>query len=188
MPHHTHTEGLKAARFLMVVASMAPLFVIWAIQGSRLICDSVWIPACLGIVVLSNLVLVGRFVIAKRNRDIGPLAVGHADDHRDHLLVYLFAMLLPFYNADPASPRSLVAILSALAFIAFLFWHLNLHYMNIVFAIAGYHVFTVHPLQDDNRLSGREDFVLISRRTSVPDGLTVNAYRISDTVYWEGKI
>lgn len=187
MSQQKHLEGLGAARLLMVLASIAPLFIIWAIQGSRLICDSVWIPVCVGMVVLPNLALVARFLIAKRNRDIRPLAVGHADDHRDHLLVYLFAMLLPFYNADPASLRSLVAILFALTFIVFLFWHLNLHYMNIVFAIAGYHVFTVHPLEDGNRLSGREDFVLISRRTTVPDGQIVNAYRISDSVYWEGR-
>ncbi|MDQ7088938.1 MAG: hypothetical protein Q9Q13_14260 [Acidobacteriota bacterium] len=32
-----------------------------------------------------------------------------AEDHRDHILVYLFAMLLPFYSEDLATWRDLGA-------------------------------------------------------------------------------
>jgi hypothetical protein len=30
----------------------------------------------------------------------------------------------------------------------FLFWHLNLHYMNLLFAALGFRVFTVYPPAD----------------------------------------
>lgn len=185
MDQERGSEGFKIARFLMVLASFSPLFVIWGIQGSSVVPNAVWIPACLALTIFPNLVLVTRLLIVKRHQDMRSLAVGRADDHRDHLLVYLFAMLLPFYNADPSNGRGLAAVLFALGFIVFLFWLLGLHYMNIFFALAGYRVFTVHPPEDGNRFSDHQDFVLVSRRSTIADGQPIQAYRLSDTVYWE---
>jgi hypothetical protein len=46
-------------------------------------------------------------------------------------------MAMPFY-ADTLAPwRTLAAAMPALGFMVFLFWHLNLHYMNILFAVLG---------------------------------------------------
>ena len=75
----------------------------------------------------------------------------------------------------------------ALAFIIFLFWHLNYHYMNISFAIKGYRVLEMHTPDTANRYSGRQSWVLITRRTSdkVVAAQTVRAYRVSDSVYME---
>jgi len=99
--------------------------------------------------------------------------------------VYLFAMLLPFYSIDLRTWRDLAAMLAALGFIIFLFWHLNLHYMNILFAARGYRVFTVYPMADGNPLSGKTTQVLITRRVTVSPGERLVAYRLSDTVYLE---
>ena len=96
-------------------------------------------------------------------------------------------MLLPFFPIDTGTWRDFVALISALAFVVFLFWHLNLHYMNIVFAIGGYRVFTILPPKDDNPISGRASLVLITHRTSLLSGERVVAYRLSDTVYFEVK-
>lgn len=115
------------------------------------------------------------------------LVVGSAEDHRDHLLVYLFAMLLPFYPIDTGTWRDFAALLSALSFVVFLFWHLNLHYMNLIFAIGGYHVFTISPPEDGNPLSGRMTQVLITPRVSLVSGEHIVAYRLSDTVYFEAR-
>jgi hypothetical protein len=79
----------------------------------------------------------------------------------------------------------MAAVLAALTFIVFLFWHLNLHYMNLLFAAMGYRVFTIQPPADGNPLSGRTSQVLITPRAAVPDGERVTAYRLSDTVYFE---
>jgi hypothetical protein len=73
--------------------------------------------------------------------------------------------------------------MTALGFIVFLFWHLNLHYMNILFASLGFRVFTVYPPADRNNLSGSQSWVLITRRVHVSEGERIIAYRISDTVY-----
>lgn len=184
-PSNSHSEGLKAARLLMVLSSISPLFILWAIRGNSLIPDLYFIGFCALMVLLPNAFLWLRIRTAKKRNDKREIRVGSADDHRDHILVYLFAMLLPFYSEDLGSLRDLAATLAALAFIVFLFWHLNLHYMNLLFAALGYRVFTVYPPVDGNPLSGKARHAVITRRVSLTPGEQLVAYRLSDTVYLE---
>ena len=178
-------EGLKVARFLMVLSSISPLFILWAIRGNRLVPDFYLLAFSAVMVIVPNAFLCLRIRTARKLQERRELTVGSAEDHRDHLLVYLFAMLLPFYAADLGTWRDMAAVLAALTFIVFLFWHLNLHYMNLLFAAMGYRVFTIQPPADGNPLSGRTSQVLITPRAAVPDGERVTAYRLSDTVYFE---
>lgn len=182
-----HSEGLKAARLLMVLSSISPLFILWAIRGNSLIPDGWFIAFSALMVVVPNAFLWLRIRTAKKQADKRELTVGTADDHRDHILVYLFAMLLPFYSEAIGSWRDLSATLAALAFIVFLFWHLNLHYMNLAFAALGYRVFTVSPPADGNPLTGRTRQAVITRRVSLAPGDQLIAYRLSDTVYLEAE-
>jgi hypothetical protein len=138
-------------------------------------------------VVVPNGFLWLRIRTARKHADKRDLTVGTADDHRDHILVYLFAMLLPFYSEAIGTWRDLSATLAALAFIVFLFWHLNLHYMNLVFAALGYRVFTVSPPADGNPLTGRARQAVITRRVSLVAGDRLVGYRLSDTVYLEAE-
>ena len=103
-----HHEGLKVARLLMVLSSISPLFILWAIRGNSLIPDLYFIAFCLLMVVAPNGFLWLRLRTARKNKDKRDLTIGKADDHRDHMLVYLFAMLLPFYSEDLGSWRYLV--------------------------------------------------------------------------------
>jgi len=184
-PAGAHREGLKAARLLMVLSSTSPLFILWAIRGNTLIPDRWFIGFCVLMIVVPNAFLWLRIRMARTQADRRELTVGTADDHRDHILVYLFAMLLPFYSEDLGSWRDLGATVAALAFIVFLFWHLNLHYMNLVFAALGYRVFTVYPPTDSNPLTGKSRQALITRRVNLASGDKIVAYRLSDTVYLE---
>ncbi len=186
-PSSMHREGLKAARLLMVLSSISPLFILWAIRGNSLIPDRYFIAFCALMVVVPNAFLWLRIRTAKKQADKRELIVGTADDHRDHILVYLFAMLLPFYSEDLGSWRYLGASVAALAFIVFLFWHLNLHYMNLLFAALGYRVFTVYPPADGNPLTGKTRHAVITRRVSLASGERLIAYRLSDTVYLEAE-
>jgi hypothetical protein len=181
----TPREGLRAARLLMVLSSISPLFILWAIRGNSLIPDRWFIGICAVLVVVPNAFLWLRIRTAKKQIDKRELTVGTADDHRDHILVYLFAMLLPFYSEDLGNWRYLGASVAALAFIVFLFWHLNLHYMNLLFAALGYRVFTVYPPADGNPLTGKSRQALITRRVSLSPGEKIVTYRLSDTVYLE---
>jgi hypothetical protein len=94
-------------------------------------------------------------------------------------------MLLPFYPIDTSSVRDTLALLAALTFIVFLFWHLNLHYMNIWFAMRGYRVYVIIPIEDKNVLSGRASLVLITPRTDILKDEYIKAYRLSDTLCFE---
>jgi hypothetical protein len=180
-----HTQGLKTARLLMVLSSISPLFVLWAIRGSSLLPDRWLVGGCGALVVLPNLFLWWRLRTAQKNDEKRTVTVGQAEDHRDHILVYLFAMLLPFYSEEISTWRYLSSTLAALMFIVFLFWHLNLHYMNLFFAIKGYRVFTITPPDDGNPLTGRESFVLITRRVWLRPNQQLSAYLLSETVYME---
>ena len=186
-PTSTHSEGLKAARLCMVLGSISPLFIFWAIQGSSFIADRWLVALCALMVIIPNAVLLLRYRTAKAQADKRVLTVGRSDDHRHHILVYLFAMLLPFYSTDLESWRSLSAALAALVFIVFLFWHLNLHYMNLVFAVLGYRIFMIYPPADGNRFAGKIHHTVVSRRVSLAPGDQLIAYRLSDTVYVEDE-
>ena len=94
-------------------------------------------------------------------------------------------MLLPFYATELSTCRDLAALLVALGFIVFLFWHLNLHYMNVLFAAFGYRVFTLYSPARENFLSGKTSQVLIPRRVGMSPNLHIVAYRLSDTVYFD---
>src|SRR5207247_1986768 len=123
----------------------SPLFIFWGVRGNKLIPDRWFLSSCALLIAGPNAFLSWRIMTAKRLNEKREIAVGTAEDHREHLLVYLFAMLLPFYAANLDTWRDFWAAVAALGFIVFLFWHLNLHYMNVLFALRGYRIFTVYP-------------------------------------------
>jgi len=170
----------------MVVASLSPLFLLWAVRGIPRISDWVLIPACIGLIIVPNLILLGRLLLARKANDVQAKIVGVAEDHRDHLLVYLFALLLPLWDASLGDARNIAAALVALVFIVFLFWHMNLHYMNLAFALFNYHVYSIHPPQSSG-VSSDEVFVLITKRTALSEGTEISAYRISNSVFLERR-
>ena len=180
-----HAEGLKLARFFMVLSSMSPLFILWSIRGTNLIPDKYFVTSCLGIATLPTGILLLRVYIARRQNDTRPLVVGRTEDHRGHVLVYLFAILLPFYRQNVDTWRDFYAILAALVFIVFLFWHLNYHYMNIIFALRGYRVLNVQSPDGSSEYPSMVNFALITRRSNVRLDETLVAYRLSNTVYLE---
>lgn len=169
----------------MVMGSISPLFVIWAIRGTPLIADRIFIPVCAAMVLFPNLVLLIRSLIAKHQRDTRKIIVGRYEDIRSHLLVYLFAMLLPLYALTLNSWRDVGAALVAVVFIVAIFYYFNLHYMNVFLAALAYHVFTVYASDDRNPITGKAPLVLITRRSELTAGDKIVAYRISDSVLLE---
>lgn len=178
-------EGLRAARFLLVLSSVSPVFILWAIRGTCLVPPLYFTGACAVAVLLPNGFLWLRVQTARKLHEVRQIEVGEAEDHQDHLLVYLFAMLLPFYSESLTSWRELAATLTALAFIVFLFWRLNLHYMNLIFAVLGYRVFSVDAPRRADDEPGPPSLVLIAPRSRLARGTQLAALRISDTVFLE---
>ena len=180
------SESLGFIRLMMVLGSMTPLFVLWAIRGTPLVEDWILWTLCIVMIGIPNVAIYGRTKIAQHEKDYHPLKVMSVEDHRDHLLVYLFAVLLPLYVANLSAERELWATLVAFLFIIFLFWHLNLHYMNLVYALCGYRVYTMrqqHRLNCEGECS--DCAVLLTKRHFLIEGQTIRALRLSNTVYIE---
>jgi hypothetical protein len=75
-PSSTHSEGLKTARLLMVLSSVSPLFILWAIRGNSLIPDLYFIGFCALMVLLPNAFLWLRIRTAKTQGDRREITVG----------------------------------------------------------------------------------------------------------------
>lgn len=187
MKRQPNSEGLPLGRFLMVLSSFAPLFLLLAIRGIGPVSDLYVAGPCVVLAVGPTLYLWSWVRLAKKqeSRTVFRRTVDRAEDHRHQVLAYLFATLLPFYRSDLASPRDLLALGFALALVLFLFLYLNLHYLNLWFVACRYRVYTVVPPPDDNPYSNQTPFVLITRRPYLPRGLTVSTLRLSNTVYLE---
>lgn len=171
-------------RLIMVLSSMAPLFLLWAVRGSGPVPDKYFLPGCIFFAMVPTLFVSLRIRTARKANDSQTKIIHKADDHRDHILVYLFAMLLPFYTVNLKDAREFAATLLALIFILFLFWHLNMHYMNLLFAVQGYRVFTVTP-DPKNAIGSKAPFVILTKRIALTEGAQIEAYRLSDTVFIE---
>ena len=178
-------EGLKIARLLMALSTLAPLFVLMAIKGNSLFPEKYFLIACFFLAAIPILSLRWRIRVAETQKDSRALSVGRAKNHSNQVLVYLFSILLPFYVEDIGSYRDLGAMCVALSIIVFLFYRLNLYYLNIWFVIRGYNVFTVQSPEDGNPYTGREDFIIITKRKKLLNGENVNVLRISNGIYME---
>ena len=84
-----HDEGLKLARLLMVLSSVSPLFILWAIRGTALIPDVYFLTFCAAMVVGPNAFLWYRIRIARQRDDTRELAIAAVEDNREHLYWYL---------------------------------------------------------------------------------------------------
>lgn len=180
-------QGLIFARFMMTLSSLSPLFVLWAVRGVDLFPDFWFIFACIMMVVMPACFLFARIYKARKNNEKKEITVGSIDDHRTHVLVYLFSILLPFYREEIVTYRDFAGMMVAFIFIVVLFWRLNLHYLNVWFLLLGYRTFMVSPPTDRNKYTEREPFVLITYRRYPKLNDSFHAYRVSDTVYLECK-
>jgi hypothetical protein len=96
IPARKMGQGLKSVPLMMVMSSLAPLFVLWAIRGMQPVPDHYLLIICAALVVFPTGTLLYRTWIARRRGDRRTVTVTAAEDHRDHLFVYLFAVLIPF--------------------------------------------------------------------------------------------
>jgi hypothetical protein len=110
------------------------------------------------------------------------IRVGEVDDKRQDIVSYLFAMLLPFYTADLSSLRDFLATVAAFLIVAVLFFTLNLHYMNFIFAVLGYHCIQVHTPAPVNDVGTSASYMVISRARTFTPGKTITGYVISSSV------
>lgn len=176
--------GLK---LVLVLSSISPLFALLAIRGSDILPDYYFELICTLLIIVPNLLLLLKLRSVKQN--VGPKrrSIGKFDNNTYHVIIYLVALLLPFYRHDIVDERELAATIAALAFVVFVFLRLNLYYLNLYFIILDYKTFTIHASDDTGAHADKTSWILITPRSSLQNGVELNAYRISNTVYWEEK-
>jgi hypothetical protein len=179
-------EGLSGVRFLLVWSSLSPVFLLWAIRGVESVPDKIWGPACISMFLLPTILLWLFFRRAKRQENDKTITVHSAKDQREHLLTYLFAMLIPLFDANLGGYRDLIAVFVAFLFVLFLFWHMRLHYMNIFFAMWGYRIFTVEAVSGTDPVDGDSlrlvTYAVLSKRHNLVSEKPLTGWRLGGKV------
>lgn len=170
-------------RLTLVLACMAPLFILMAIRGVGLVPWEVYFPAFIGLALIPNLILILRIFVAVKSNDRKRIRVSNSTDNREQLITYVFAMLLPLFQSSVSSEQDLYAALCALLFVVYIFGHMELYYMNFFFALAGYRILSIRP--DSASGNSSVSHVLITRRNSIPATQDINPIRITDFLLFD---
>jgi hypothetical protein len=169
----------------MVIASFWPLFLLWAIRGSPIIDDPILFLICGALIIVPNILLGLRIWYARWQKDTKAVTIENPRDHRDHILIYLIAILLPVYSLPLDTWREIAVLIVALLLIVIIFWLLDLHYMNLFLTILGYRIYSVNPRNRVGDTARRDSFIVITKRTSLIEDQEINMYRISDSIFIE---
>lgn len=169
----------------LVLSSMSPLFILWGIRGSSLLSTGVFSAICATLVIVSNLYLVS--MVARSRAMVGKrtIEVGQADDRRQDVISYLFAMLLPFYTVDLDSWRNFAATVAAFIIVVILFTSLDLHYLNLWIAVFGYHCYQVTAPTMPNSTPRGDRVMLITKRLALHPGERITCHPVSALVVLE---
>ncbi len=171
-------------RLALVVWSLSPVFLVWAIRGSSMI-SQLWLWAGASLATIGPaLIYLGSISLAKKSGTGGnleQLTVKRLTDRREHLLSYLFPLLLSVWSLDFKTHRELIAFFVVIGFTGIAFWHLQLIYVNIWFAIAGYRSVQVERASDQAHTL--RPIILLTRNGRLCENTQINALRITNNLY-----
>jgi hypothetical protein len=171
-------EGLPLIKFMMLLGSMSPLFFLLGVRGLDVeIPDKyLWITVG-GLIFIPYIFIRIRLYFAQKSNDKFILDVSCSKDNKEYLFTYLFTVLLPLYSIDIDDIRDFYAVLCALVIIFFVLWNMNLHFINILFALRGYKVFTIE---------SHNSSILLTKRSRIPETLQqISVFRLSNSVFIE---
>lgn len=180
------TGGLKTARFLLVMSSLSPVFLLWAIRGVNGVDDELWIGLCLMLFSVPNLALKTLLYRSKISRNVKTIDYKAFSDHREQLITYLLAMMLPLVEASFAGIRDAIAAGVCTLFTIIIFWLMDLHYMNIFFLVLGYRIYEI-TVDTAPSLAGLEtaNLIVITKQRNLTPGSPISGYRLGGNVIME---
>lgn len=173
-------QGLPFVKFMMLLGSLAPLFVLVGVRGMDEVISYQFLWVIIGLLLLIpfGFILI-RLKIAKKVDDRHEINVNESKLNKEYLFSYLFTVLLPLYSVNVTNPKEFAAIIIAILFVIFILWNLNLHFINFFFALKGYKVYTL-----PNERGG----ILLSTRPHISDTTTkISAHRLGSSVFIELK-
>ena len=177
-------NDLTFFRAMMILASLSPVFLVWAIVGMEKISDWVFIPSCILLVAVPHFFILRRISVAIKTRSEKVITIESAKDAREHLLTYFMPLALPVMAVTFSNWRGFSATLFVFLIMAFASWHLRVFYINVFFALFGYRIFKI--TQPVNPLSHSiDERILISKRTQLDKGTLISAVNLGGNVYYE---
>lgn len=174
-------EGLPFVKFMMLISSMAPLFLLVGIRGinKNVIEDNHLQIAVTLLLFIPFIVIKLRIYFARKSNDVFVLDVSATMNNKEYLFTYFFTVLLPLYSVSINDNREFGAMLFSICLVLFVLWNMNLHFVNILFAIQGYRVYTIE---------GYESAILLTTRSTIPKNLhEIKVHRLSSSVFIELK-
>jgi len=170
-------------KLMLVLACMAPLFILMAIRGFGAVPWEYYFPFFISMAIIPNIVLVLRIWRAIKNRDQKIIRVSSYTDNREQLITYIFAMLMPLFQSSVATEQDMYSAICAFLFVVYIFGHMELYYMNFFFSFAGYRILSIRP--DSNSGTFSIAHVLITKRPSFPIGQDIVVTRVTDFLLFD---
>lgn len=170
---------LPLLRLLLAWSAISPAFIIWAIRGTSLVDDYLWILCCIELFVIPNFLLLIFLWKQKQKADFKTITPNQMDNKNELVIAYLFAILLPFYQTNITSWRELAGSMFALVLIIYLFWQTNLIYLNIIFSIINCNILL---LTGNDGHGGERIFIYITRKNQVLLGNPLTAIRLTSSM------
>ena len=174
-------------RLLLVVSSLAPVFVLLAIRGQSPIPEKYHLLIMLTLAVAPSFVLIIRIRTAARHMEARNIKIGTSNSQRSNIVSYLLAVLLPFVGVSSAEWRNFAASIATVAFIILVLWLMKFHYLNILFELLNRRTFEIVPPDTDNSFADTSPRVVITWRKSLSGIKSVYALKLTDSVYWERR-
>jgi hypothetical protein len=97
-------------------------------------------------------------------------------------------LLIPLYDANIGDGREVAAAVVALIIVGFLFWYMELHYINVVFAVLGYRLFEIAVENGETAPNVDLRFALVSRRAAPTVDTPVVVLRVGEAVFLDESI
>lgn len=170
-------------RLMLVLACMAPLFILMAIRGISLVPWEYYFPTFIGLAIGPNIFLACRILYAVKQNDRKRVYPTNITDNREQLITYIFALLLPLFQSAVATEQDLYAALCALLFVIYIFGNMELYYMNFFLALAGYRILSIKP--DPSLGNNSVSHVLITKKTSLPPNKELQPVRVTDFLLFD---
>jgi len=171
----TH-DGLPLVKIMMLLSSMAPLFVLVGVRGLDQVIEDEYLWLGVGVLVIFPYIILRlRVSRARKSNDTYVIDVSDSRNNKEYLFTYLFTVLLPLYSVAVSNYREFYALVLAIGFVIFVLWNMNLHFINLLFAFQGYRVYTIESFHSS---------ILLSKRHKIPSNLKeLKVYRLSNSVF-----
>jgi uncharacterized membrane protein len=176
-------NDLTLFRGMMILASLSPVFLVWAIVGMEKIPDQIFIPVCILMVLVPHYLILRRIRVSLKTGSQKEITIETAKDAREHLLTYFMPLALPVMAVSFSTWRGFSATLFLFAIMAFASWHLRVFYVNVFFALFGYRIFKIAQPPHANSHS-IDERILIAKRTHLDKGVKVMAVNLGGNVYY----